>query len=92
MVLSLPQALAGPPACQLLWRALRPPAHSLGHPCQVPGAGSRSRPDLGGWSDLICPEEARPQNGCQERIVANGVATERVVIKMLFNLSLYFDT
>lgn len=80
--LSPPQALLAllPASCSL-------PRASV----PVPGAGSRSRPDLGGWSDLVC-SEARPQNGCQERTVANGVATERVVIKMLFNLSLYFDT
>lgn len=82
-----PVAAAGPG-----WPSCLPAASSLGRPCQVPGAGSRSRPDLGGWSDLVCPEVARPQNGCQERTVANGVATEHVVIKMLFNLSLYFDT
>lgn len=84
--------MSGPPACQLLWRALRPPAHSLRVVRAWSGAGSRGHPDLGGWSDLVCQEEARPQNGCQERTVANGAATERVVIKMLFNLSLYFDT
>lgn len=45
------QALAGPPACQLLCGPA--PARSLprGVRTRSPGQGSRSHPDLGGWSD-----------------------------------------
>lgn len=42
MALSPPQALAGPPARQLLWRPPRLPTRSLG--CQVPGAGEPQSP------------------------------------------------